>query len=61
MSYVLQAEASAKYPYNTTRGHDHLSWAKRIMYRENGGDKSLLAIQVRFAKMALGIEDEAKK
>lgn len=61
MSFVLCSEASARYPYNTTRGYDHLSWAKRIMHRENGGDKTLSMIQVRFAKKALGIVDDSAK
>ncbi len=58
MSHHLASEASELHPYNTTRGHDHLSWAKRIMHRENGGDKTLLLIQVKSAKEALGIVDK---
>lgn len=50
MSVLLQNEADAKFPYKQT---DHKAWAKRILYREERGDKSLLAIQVKFAKMAI--------
>jgi len=51
----IEREARARYPY----GHvDHKAWAKRILWREEQGDKSLLAIQVRFAKMAMDIKDE---
>jgi hypothetical protein len=52
--------AAATHPYNTTRGHDHLAWAKRIMLREQHRDPELMAIQVTFAKQALGLVDKAK-
>ncbi len=37
---------------------DSKAWAKRILEREERGDKTLLSIQVKFAKMALDIKDE---
>lgn len=61
MSAVLEREASAKYPMNTTAGRDYKAWAKRILYRESRGDKSLLAIQVEFAKMAMEAKEEMSK
>lgn len=39
-------------------GRDPLAWAKRIMERVERGDKSLAMVQIKFAKMALGIKDE---
>lgn len=60
MSRVLEGEASAKFPYQTSRGLDHLAWAKRFVYRLERGDKTLLMVQIKFAKMALGVEDEVK-
>lgn len=36
---------------------DHLRWAKRIVERERKGDKSLLAIQLKFAHEALGMQE----
>lgn len=59
MSTQLQFEAAARHPYATTAGHDHLAWAKRIQYREERGDKDLLAIQIRFARQALDRKPEA--
>lgn len=59
MSLQLEGEANAKYPTNTTHGRDYKAWAKRIIYREERGDKELLAIQVKFAKMALDIKEES--
>lgn len=53
MSLVLEAEAASRYPLNTTAGRDHKAWAKRILYREERGDKDLLIIQVKFAKEAM--------
>lgn len=55
MTY-LREEAAAKYPYNTTSGYDYKAWAKRILYREEKGDKDLLATQIKFAKEAMNIE-----
>lgn len=55
MSIVLQAEAEAKFPYLLENGNDHKAWAKRILYREERRDSSLLSIQVKFAQMAMGL------
>lgn len=40
-------------------GIDHRRWAKLIMRRLENKDKSLSMIQIEFAKIALGVEDEA--
>lgn len=61
MSLALESEALARYPYRTVQGFDHLAWAKRFIYRLENGDKTLLMVQIKFAKMALGIKDEAKE
>ena len=37
-------------------GRDPRAWAKRILERERTGDKTLMAIQVRFAREAMGAE-----
>lgn len=47
----LTEKAIYKYPF---RGIDHLAWAKRINFRYIFGDKTLTAIQINFAKEALG-------
>jgi hypothetical protein len=51
-------EAEARFPYNSTLGIDHKAWAKRIIYRLEHGDTSLLSVQITFAKMALNIDQE---
>lgn len=56
MSHVIRAEAEARYPFFTTQGHDYKSWAKRIIYRHEHGDKTLLHIQIPFAYEAMGRE-----
>lgn len=58
VSAALEAEASALFPTKTTYGFDHKAWARRFVWREERGDKDLLTIQVKFAKMALDIKDE---
>lgn len=58
MSIQLAGEAAARHPYNTTAGIDHKAWAKRILYRLDRGDKSLLAIQIQFAREALNQKEE---
>lgn len=52
----FRSEAAAYYPFATSQGHDHMAWAKRIMYREERKDSYLEPVQVQFAKLALGIE-----
>lgn len=53
MSVQIQLEAAARFPVLTTAGRDDKAWAKRILFREERGDTSLLSIQVRFARDAL--------
>ena len=53
MSAVLEAEAAAKFPKKFATHFDSLAWAKRFVYRAERGDKSLLPVQVEFARMAL--------
>lgn len=48
-----RAEAAARFPFATTAGHDHMAWAKRIQFRRQRGDTSLMPIQVTFATQAL--------
>lgn len=51
-----RSEAAARFPFNTTAGHDHMAWAKRFQFRIERNDKTLLPIQVAFARQALGIK-----
>jgi len=53
MSLQIQLEAAARFPVRTVNGRDDKAWAKRILHREERGDKDLLSIQVRFAREAL--------
>lgn len=53
MSRNLESEAAERHPFKTTQGFDHKAWAKRFAYREEKGDTTLLAVQIKFAKMAL--------
>jgi hypothetical protein len=53
MSVQLQHEAAAKFPYNTPVGYDYKAWAKRILWRQEQGDKELIPIQVKFAQEAI--------
>lgn len=52
--------ASAAHPdwIGTTR--DHKAWAKRILFREQHKDATLLPIQVQFAKQAMEIPEDKK-
>ena len=56
MSYQLKYEAEAKYPMQTTNGCDYKAWAKRIVYRAERRDKSLIWVQILFAYQALDME-----
>lgn len=59
MSAQLRSEAEAYFPYLIgIEQRDHRAWAKRIMYREERGDKELMPIQVQFAKQAMNVEDK---
>ncbi len=53
MSAQLQHEAAAKFPYSTPTGYDHKAWAKRILWRQEQGDKELLMVQIKFATEAM--------
>jgi hypothetical protein len=50
----IRERAEAEFPMRTVTGVDNLAWAKRILFREQHGDKDLMPIQVQFAKQALG-------
>lgn len=52
---AIRFEAEAKYPLLTTNGRDYQAWAKRLVYRFQRGDKTLMHIQIQFAHEALGI------
>lgn len=52
---LAQLEAASVNKNATTSKFDHLTWARRIMKRHAAGDKSLLALQITYAKTALGI------
>jgi hypothetical protein len=61
VSLQFELEAAARFPAVTTAGRDYKAWAKRILYRDEKGDKTLLSIQVKFAKQAMerGPEEKA--
>jgi hypothetical protein len=61
MSRNLHAEAIVLFPYNTGAGFDYKAWAKRILWREESGDKDLTAIQLKFAREAMSRGPEDKK
>lgn len=52
----LYHEAAARFPVVTATGRDLMAWAKRIVWREENGDKTLTMIQVQFARQALGLD-----
>jgi hypothetical protein len=54
----LAREAADAIPYRGEHHVDHKAWAKRIVWREQKGDKELLPIQIRFAREALDIKTE---
>ena len=55
-----QSSAEARYPLLTVNGRDEKAWAKRILYRNDLRDKTLLPIQVQFAKQAMNVTDEGE-
>ena len=59
MSLQIQLEANARFPVVTHAGRDDKAWAKRILFRVERGDKTLLAVQVAFARQALGVTTNA--
>lgn len=60
MSLQIELEAIARFPVVTVAGRDYKAWAKRIQYREEHGDKTLLSVQVKFAKEAMNRGLEAQ-
>ncbi len=60
MSTVLELEANAKFKFHDADKNftDHKAWAKRILYRDERGDKDLTSLQINFARMAMDIKDE---
>lgn len=57
MSLQIRSEAEARFPYLLAGDQrDHKCWAKRILYREERGDKDVSALQVKFAKQAMNID-----
>jgi hypothetical protein len=54
----LHQQAIDAIPYRLETHVDHKAWAKRIVWREKKGDKTLLSIQIRFAHEALDIKTE---
>jgi len=53
MSLAIRLAAESKYPLNNSLGRDYKAWAKRIIYRFEHGDKTLLNIQIPFAYAAM--------
>lgn len=53
MSLQLELEAAARFPIVTETGRDFKAWAKRILWRQEHGDKDLLMIQTKFAAEAM--------
>lgn len=53
MSLQLEIEAATKFPSVTTAGRDFKAWAKRILWRQEQGDKDLLMVQIKFATEAM--------
>jgi hypothetical protein len=53
MSLQLEYEAAARFPANTPTGRDFKAWAKRILWRQEQGDKDLLMVQIKFATEAM--------
>lgn len=50
-----EAKAAEAFPIYTTHGKDFMAWAKRLNHRFENGDKTLMPVQITFARMALGI------
>lgn len=56
MSLAIRMEAEAAFPTKSVRGPDYTAWAKRIVFRHERGDTSLIHVQIRFAYEALNLE-----
>lgn len=57
----LYHEAIVRFPTVTAAGRDYLAWAKRFVWRDEQGDKSMMPIQTQFARQALGLDVSGKK
>jgi hypothetical protein len=59
MSRQLEDQAAALFPIVTATSRDYKAWAKRIVWREEQGDKDLTSIQIKFAREAVsrGVEE----
>ncbi len=56
----IEKQAIDRFPRDFVGGgRDFKAWAKRILWREEQGDLSLLSIQVSFAKIAMNVKEEA--
>lgn len=55
MSRHIIDAAKLAHPAVTPQGRDFKAWARQILYREEHGDKELTALQVNFAREALGL------
>jgi hypothetical protein len=55
-----RSAASAAHPDWIGEVRDHKAWAKRLVYRVIHGDKDVSSLQERFAKEALGLDQNAK-
>ncbi len=53
MSLALELEAKAKFPNHTANGRDCRAWAKRIIYREDCGDRDVTVLQLAMAQNAM--------
>lgn len=61
MSLQLEIEAAAQFPSVSITGRDFKAWAKRILWREERGDKDLTSIQLKFAREAMNRGPEGQK
>lgn len=56
-----EAKAAEAFPVHTHYGTDYKAWAKRINHRFENGDKTLMPVQITFARMALGLIEAPKQ
>lgn len=59
MSSPVRFDPATARPAGSSAGVDNKDWARKILAREARGDKTLLPIQVRFAREALDVRPEA--
>ena len=53
MSRHLEEQAAVMFPVVSATGRDYKAWAKRILWRQEQGDKDLLMVQIKFATEAM--------